>query len=71
MSFERHIKALFRNRDRQSMRFAFDLWSYDDVTAHAADILEQVRTGSMPCDRTWDPDKVAVFARWIETGRPH
>lgn len=70
LSFERHIKALFRNRDRQSMRFALDLWSYDDVAGHAADILERVRSGSMPCDQTWPPDKVAVFARWIESGKP-
>ena len=26
-------QTLFRQRDRQSMRFAFDLWSYDDVQA--------------------------------------
>jgi len=70
VSFERHIKALFRARDRQSMRFVFDLWSYDDVTAHAADILKRVRSGSMPCDQTWPPKKVAVFARWVEIGTP-
>ena len=31
VSFEAHIRPLFRDRDRQSMSFAFDLWSYDDV----------------------------------------
>ena len=27
LSFERHVKGLFRARDRGAMRFAFDLWS--------------------------------------------
>lgn len=27
--FEDDIKPLFRERDRDSMRFAFDLWSLD------------------------------------------
>jgi hypothetical protein len=31
--YEEHVKAIFRPRDRQSMQFAFDLWSYDDVAA--------------------------------------
>src|SRR5262249_41750459 len=35
VTFEQHIKALFRERDRQSMRFAFDLWDYGDVTANS------------------------------------
>ena len=25
------------------MKFAFDLWAYDDVTAHAGAILERLR----------------------------
>ena len=29
--YDKHIKPLFRTRDRQSMTFVFDLWSYDDV----------------------------------------
>jgi hypothetical protein len=35
VSFAKHIKPLFRKRDRQSMQFAFDLWSYADVRQHA------------------------------------
>jgi len=29
ISLERHIKPLFREGDRQSMKSAFDLWSHD------------------------------------------
>lgn len=55
-------------RDRQSMSFAFDLWSRSDVTAHAADILQRLQDGSMPCDGAWALQKVEVFKRWTESG---
>ncbi len=68
LSFEQHIKALFRQRDRQSMQFAFDLWSYDDVRQHAAAILERLRNGTMPCDGAWPQEQIDVFARWVDSG---
>jgi CDGSH-type Zn-finger protein/truncated hemoglobin YjbI/ferredoxin len=67
VSFAAHIKPLFRERDRQSMSFAFDLWSYDDVKVHAAGILERLRDGSMPCDGAWPAVRVETFARWTAT----
>ena len=68
MSFEDHIKPLFRQRDRQSMSFAFDLWSSDDVRARAADILRRLEDGSMPCDGAWPAARIDVFKRWTDTG---
>ena len=68
VSFEQQIKPLFRERDRQSMKFAFDLWSYDDVNQNAEAILEQVREGSMPCDGAWPQEQVDTFDRWVSTG---
>lgn len=70
VSFAAHIKPLFRTQDRNSMRFAFDLWSYDDVAQYASAILDQVRAGSMPCDGAWPTEWVETFARWIDTGKP-
>jgi hypothetical protein len=70
VSFATHVKPLFRAQDRNSMRFAFDLWSYDDVVVHAESILAQVRAGSMPCDETWPAEQVDVFARWVRDGTP-
>jgi truncated hemoglobin YjbI len=70
VSFEAHIKPLFREHDRRSMSFAFDLWSQADVQQHAAGILERLRDGSMPCDGTWPPEKVEVFQRWTESAFP-
>ena len=69
-SFEAHVKPLFRERDRGSMKFAFDLWSYGDVSANADAILAKLRDGSMPCDGAWPAEQVAVFERWIAAGMP-
>ncbi|HEY6312046.1 MAG TPA: ferritin-like domain-containing protein [Streptosporangiaceae bacterium] len=68
VSFEAHIKPLFREHDRKSMSFAFDLWSQADVQAHAAGILDRLRNGTMPCDGAWPQDKIEVFQRWTESG---
>jgi CDGSH-type Zn-finger protein/truncated hemoglobin YjbI len=70
VSFARHIKPMFRAKDRQSMLFAFDLWSCDDVRAHAADVLARVANGTMPCDGSWPDGQVQVFRRWTESGTP-
>jgi hypothetical protein len=71
VSFEKHIKSLFRHRDRQSMKVAFDLWAYDEVKQNAHAILERVRNGSMPCDGAWPTEKVDALERWINTGMRH
>jgi hypothetical protein len=68
VSFEQHIKPLFRDRDRKSMRFAFDLWSYDDVRSNARAILERVKAGTMPCDGAWPSEWLEVLERWTQTG---
>ena len=70
MSFAADIKPLFRDEDRASMDFAFDLWSYDDVRANAALIMERVGDGTMPCDEPWGDDKLAAFRDWIAAGFP-
>jgi CDGSH-type Zn-finger protein/truncated hemoglobin YjbI len=70
ISFANHIKTLFRHRDRGSMKFAFDLWSYEDVCTHGEEILRRVRNGTMPCDGAWPQEQVDAFQRWIESGKP-
>ena len=67
--FAADIKPLFRPRDRQSMTFAFDLYSYDDVSAHADRILERLKAGEMPCDREWPDNQVALFEQWMNAGK--
>jgi CDGSH-type Zn-finger protein/truncated hemoglobin YjbI/ferredoxin len=68
VSFNKHIQTMFRDRDRQSMKFAFDLWAYDDIKRNAPAILERVHSGSMPCDGSWPQQYVDIFARWIASG---
>lgn len=68
VGFEKHIKVLFRQRDRQSMKFAFDLGAYDDVKQHADGILQRRRDGSMPCDGAWPKERIDVFQRWVDSG---
>jgi hypothetical protein len=70
MHFDEDVKPLFRERDRDSMSFAFDLWSFDDVATHADAILDRLEAGTMPCDGAWPAERVAVFRRWIDAGKP-
>jgi CDGSH-type Zn-finger protein/truncated hemoglobin YjbI len=71
IGFETNIKPLFRERDRQSMQFAFDLWSCDDVAEHADEILARLSAGTMPCDGAWPKEQVEAFKRWVDSGKPH
>jgi truncated hemoglobin YjbI len=70
LSYAQHIKPLFRERDRQSMRFAFDLWSHGEVAQHADAIFARLEAGTMPCDGAWAREQVDVFRRWIDSGKP-
>jgi len=53
---------MFRQRDRQSMLFVFDLWDYGHVSEHAHAILARLRAGTMPCDGVWPAGQVEVFS---------
>ena len=69
-SFETDIRPLFRERDRESMEFAFDLWSFEDVSENADAILDRLQAGSMPCDGAWPQKSIDLFERWIAGGKP-
>ena len=70
LSFARDIKPLFRAKDRDSMRRAFDLFEYSDVADHADAIIGALRSGKMPCDGAWPADRVETLQRWIDAGKP-
>ena len=63
IGFEQHIKPLFRERDRDSMR------SLEDASTHADAILNSLDAG-MPCDGPWPAERIAVLRRWIDAGKP-
>jgi hypothetical protein len=67
-SYAADIKPLFRERDREAMLAAFDLWLYDDVVAHKDAILAQLAAGDMPCDGAWPEEQVELFRDWATGG---
>jgi hypothetical protein len=69
VSFAKDIRPLFRTKDQESMRRAFDLHDYADVAEHADAILEAVRSGKMPCDGAWPADQVQTLQRWVDGGK--
>jgi len=68
LGFDADIRPLFREKDREAMRRAFDLWSYTDVLAHSAAIAQHLGDGSMPCDGAWPTEQVELFQRWVSEG---
>lgn len=73
-SFAADIKPLFTALDREHMMGSFDLWDYDDVKAHAAEIYSAVEDGSMPPpgsgEPRWPADIVARFKSWMDDACP-
>ena len=68
VGFEDDIKPMFREKDRERMEWAFDLWSYEDVKENADAILERLTDGDMPCDGEWAEDQIGLFRRWTQEG---
>jgi CDGSH-type Zn-finger protein/truncated hemoglobin YjbI len=64
-TFANHVKPLFRPMDRNSMKFAFDLWNEGDLRLHGDAILARLKAGTMPCDGAWPAERVAIFERWL------
>ncbi len=69
LSYARDIRPLFRQKDRDSMRRAFDLFDYSDVDAHADAIVGALRSGRMPCDGAWPAAQVDTVQHWIDQGK--
>ena len=70
LSFARDIRPLFREKDRDSMLKAFDLFDHADVARHADAIVGALRSGKMPCDGAWPASRVDQLQQWIDTGKP-
>jgi hypothetical protein len=69
-TFAIDIRPMFREKDRDAMRRAFDLWQYDDVVTHAAAIASKLHDGTMPCDGPWSENQLKLFDRWVDQGTP-
>jgi hypothetical protein len=73
VSFDKDIKPLITEVDRNHMLFMFDLWSYNDVKDNADDIYDSVSNGRMPPpppqgDGPWPKNNVDLFKQWIDGG---
>jgi hypothetical protein len=68
VSYDKDIKPLFTQTDRDHMDFMFDLWSYKDVKSNADDIYDSISAGRMPPNAPWPPDKTALFKQWMTDG---
>jgi hypothetical protein len=70
LSFAKDIRPLFRDTpDIDTMKdFGMDLSLFADVKAQAEEIYARVLDGSMPCDKPWPKEQVALFKRWMEEG---
>lgn len=68
--FEKDIKPLFREEDKEAMNYIFDLWKYQDVSDNADSILERLEDGTMPCDEVWSEEQIETFRQWISLGKP-
>jgi rubrerythrin len=71
LSFAADIKTLFRETpDRSVMQvFGLDLHDHDQVSDRADLILSRLQDGSMPCDGSWPPERIARFEKWIADGK--
>ena len=67
-SFEKDIKPLFREFDREQMEYSFDLWKYDDVKENSEAIVERLEEGDMPCDEPWPQEQIDLFKSWVDEG---
>ncbi len=70
ISFATDIKPLFREKDRDAMRKAFDLWDRADVAANGDAIAKALGSGAMPCDGAWPEQQTELFERWLKEGAP-
>ncbi|MET8136527.1 hypothetical protein ABZV24_32125 [Streptomyces sp. NPDC005251] len=72
--YELHIRPMFTATDRDHMLLerGWNLWSYDDVVAHATGILKSLDEKTMPPPAfggPWPKEWIDLFRRWKEGGR--
>lgn len=69
VSFGTDIRPLFTDEDVRAMRrMGLDLANYDQVRRNAQLILKRVADKSMPPDRPWPDERVALLRTWIDGG---
>lgn len=69
LSFANDIRPLFRPRDINCMTdFGFELSKLSDVRMNAGMIYERLADKSMPTDKPWSDETIALFKQWMDEG---
>jgi twitching motility protein PilT len=68
LSFERDIKPMFNEDQRMQMKWAFDLWDYDNVKENISDILKRIEGGDVPFEERWPQERLAMLRSWMREG---
>jgi hypothetical protein len=74
VSFVNDIRRLFTDEDINHMSTHFDLSSYDDNKANAANILKRLKgEGGLrrmppPPRPAWSSDQIKLYQQWITDG---
>jgi hypothetical protein len=68
--FEQHIKPLFQERDRQSMKMCVRPLVIRRRRREQRRHTGTLREGTMPCDGAWLDEQIAFFEGWVEAGTP-
>jgi len=69
ITYAADVRPLFRDKDINAMKRAFDLCKYQDVHDDAENILKAVAGGRMPCDGAWPAANVELFRKWTADGK--
>jgi hypothetical protein len=76
-SFANDVRLLFKQVDIDHMQWFCDLANYDDVKAHAQEILNRLKGVGGPImppppakggEGPWSADNIALFQKWIDGG---
>lgn len=73
LSFATDIRPLFRDEDIDCMKgMGVDLGdpAWMCVPDNAQSVYSTLADGSMPPDEPWPAEKVALFKKWMDAGRP-
>ena len=68
--FELHILPMIRATDREHMRFAFDLWDYDQLVQNAEAVADRAAVDMPPVHSggPWPEEWIQLFRRWMTSG---
>jgi len=68
LSFERDIKPLITEAQRDALIWSFDMWDYDNFRQNAFEIVRRIEAGEPPFDTGWTAESLAMVRSWMREG---